>query len=185
MLLGHFKKKANVNGFTLIELLVTLAILAILAAFAWPNFQNVIVSNRITTTTNEFIATVASARMEAMKNKSGAGVCASADGTACDGTWADGWIVWQDSNSNSEFDGDERVLSVSKPNAELMMRNGEDTGVEEMAFAFDPKGRIRDNLQREIVIQPKKCSRGGSYSKKLTVAPIGQVRKENTECEDL
>lgn len=55
------------NGFTLVELMVTVAVLAILSTIAYPSFQSTIRSNRVATTTNELIASLALARSEAIK----------------------------------------------------------------------------------------------------------------------
>jgi type IV fimbrial biogenesis protein FimT len=43
------------NGFTLVELMVTLAVVAILAAIAFPSFQSTIRSNRLASANNEMI----------------------------------------------------------------------------------------------------------------------------------
>ena len=59
------------NGFTLVELMVTVAVLAILSTIAYPSFQSTIRSNRVATTTNELIASLALARSEAIKNTHG------------------------------------------------------------------------------------------------------------------
>lgn len=59
------------NGFTLVELMVTVAVLAILSTIAYPSFQSTIRSNRVATTTNELIASLALARSEAIKNTRG------------------------------------------------------------------------------------------------------------------
>src|SRR5690606_34204013 len=79
-----------------IELLVTVAVVAILLAIAFPNFEGSMRRNRLATTTNELLGSVALARSEAILNTRGAGICASADGLACGGDWDVGWRVWTD-----------------------------------------------------------------------------------------
>lgn len=55
------------RGFTLVELMVTIVVAAILTAIAVPNFRNLILSNRLTTTANEVVDALNIARMEAVK----------------------------------------------------------------------------------------------------------------------
>lgn len=63
------------NGFTLVELMIAVVVLGVLATIAFPSFQSTIRSNRIATTSNDLIASMALARSEAVKNRRGGGVC--------------------------------------------------------------------------------------------------------------
>ena len=92
---------ARKNGFTLIELAVTLTVAGILAAIAMPAYKQFVESGRLTTATNDLIADLTYARIEAMKRGSVTqmGICASADGTSCAAlptTWRSGWVVFID-----------------------------------------------------------------------------------------
>ena len=71
-------QRNNAAGISLIELLVAVAIVAILLAIAFPNFEGSMRRNRLATTTNELLGSVALARSEAIRNTRGAGICASA-----------------------------------------------------------------------------------------------------------
>lgn len=86
------------SGYTLVELLITLAVLAALLAMGLPSFDNSMRSNRVATAANEMLASLSLARTESIKGLGRAGVCASADGTACQtGTdWSGGWLVWRE-----------------------------------------------------------------------------------------
>lgn len=99
--LGSAKKRymkenrlKSVRGFTLIELMITLVIAAIVLTFAIPSFQTVFQNNRLATQANELVTAMNLARSEAIKTGQPVSVCASSNGTACVGTWVQGWRVF-------------------------------------------------------------------------------------------
>lgn len=55
------------KGFTVVELMITLGVIAILTVVAVPSFNSMINSNRLTTASNEIVAALNTARMEAIK----------------------------------------------------------------------------------------------------------------------
>lgn len=82
-------------GFTLIEMMITLAVLAILATIALPNFQSMIRDNRLSSQANEMITALNYARSEAIKRSSNVTLS-----TASASTWHNGWDV-KDNNGNT------------------------------------------------------------------------------------
>lgn len=83
------------GGFTLIELMVTVAVLGVLAALAAPSFNEAILSNKLTSYANNFVASSTLARSEAIKRNVIVKLCRSSDGLTCasSGGWQQGWIV--------------------------------------------------------------------------------------------
>ncbi len=85
------------SGFTLVELMVTIAVLAILLAIGIPAFASLIASNRLTSATNELIASLQTARTEALRRNARVTLCPAApSATACSGAWRDGWMAFVD-----------------------------------------------------------------------------------------
>jgi len=100
------------RGFTLVELLAVLAIAAILAGTAVPPMVGFIRSAKLTSATNDFIASIVMARSEAAKRGARVAMCKSADGQACasSGGWEQGWIVFHDVNGDGSRQAGEQVL---------------------------------------------------------------------------
>ena len=77
------KGSGGAAGFTLIELAVTVAVLAILLAIAFPSFETMINQNRLTAASNEVIAALQHARLEAVRRNGRVAICNSRDGAQC------------------------------------------------------------------------------------------------------
>lgn len=109
------------TGFTLIELMVTISVLAILLAVAVPNFQSFLLNNRLATSTNELVSSLAVARSEAVKRATRVTICKSANlnvanpTCATGATWQNGWIVFVDSGIAGTVDGTDEILRVFQP----------------------------------------------------------------------
>jgi len=103
-------------GLTLVELLVVLAVAAILAQIALPNFSEIIQNNRSATQLNDLQTSLTFARSEAIKRNRSVGICkANASGTACQDSgvnWHAGWLVFEDLDNSGDFDAGETILSV-------------------------------------------------------------------------
>ncbi len=86
------------SGFTLVELMVTVAVLAVVAAIAYPTFTSIINSNRLAGAANDLLGDLQYARSEAIRRNAHIVVCASADESSCTGAAGDwkSWIVMLD-----------------------------------------------------------------------------------------
>ncbi|HQS36679.1 MAG: prepilin-type cleavage/methylation domain-containing protein [Methylotenera sp. 24-45-7] len=81
------------QGFTLVELMTAIAVLSILLSVALPSFENMLLSGRLRSYANELVASAYLARSEAIKTNSVVRLCASSNGTSCDGSWGQGWVI--------------------------------------------------------------------------------------------
>jgi len=174
--------RMRTRGFTLVELMVTIAIVAILAAIAFPNFEASIRSNRIATSTNELIGALTLARSEAMRSPGGAVVCASSDGANCTGSWNQGWIVWMDLNGNRNLDGNDRVIRASQARNRITVT--EKNAVNRIEF--DHRGRVSlsptPSEPLALTVAPTTCPTNAKLRRTITLTVAGQITSTQVDC---
>ena len=146
------------RGFTLVELMVTVAVLAIIAAFAAPSFTRVIEDNRVTTQANDLLTSIALARSEAVKRGATVTISPAAGG------YGAGWQVF--------------VGTAGAPGA--VLRNHEALSQVAMsgahlntAISFDSFGANMAQANRTIELSPPNCTSGDTRKRQLVVNPIG------------
>jgi type IV fimbrial biogenesis protein FimT len=95
-------------GFSLIELMITLSVATILATISLPSFTEIIRTNRLITTADQFEADLLIARREAIKRNTRVLVCpvGTTAGRCGSGTsaWAGGWMVCYDNDFSGDCD---------------------------------------------------------------------------------
>lgn len=130
------------SGFTLVELLITLAIVAIVATQAVPNFRVMVQNNKLIAKKNEFITTLNLARSEAVKRGTRVTVCASTNKTACNSDdWSKGWIVFSDINADTVLDSG---TGGCQSGEDCLLRVGADTGeISLLSNNFTNNGHIQ------------------------------------------
>ncbi|MDQ2078124.1 GspH/FimT family pseudopilin [Marinimicrobium sp. ABcell2] len=173
----------RMRGFTLIELVVTMVVLAIVVAFAIPNFNTMVRDSRSTTLGDDLIAAINYARAEAVKRGGRVSLCASSNGTACIGNWTDGWIVFTDGATS-----DTAALAVTTvlrnweaPNVNASItvtQNGADTNF----FRFTGVGALA--RAGNVVISSKIEGCTGDSARTITVNRGGVARATNADCDD-
>ncbi len=166
------------TGFTLVELMVTIAIVAILAAVAFPSFESSLRSNRVATMTNELLGSFSLARSEAIRSTQPTVMCASANGTSCGTDWNQGWIVFVDTDNSGTVNGAEVVTRYVQAHANMnLTANG---GPSASSVRFDSRGRP-DGI-RAMVLQPSTCPSGETLRREMSLTAVGQVSTTKAAC---
>lgn len=166
MRLMSFKQS---NGFSLLELTVSLGVLGVALMFAFPNFQDTITGQRLTTQTNDTLAAILFAKSEALKRRTTVSVCAMKTGVEnqC-GTnsveWANGWIVFNDLNGDGVVGVDDEILKY-RADYKKTTSAGAITG-----FVFDGEGIADTSGDIEFCYE----SANGNKMRRISMTPAGQ-----------
>jgi type IV fimbrial biogenesis protein FimT len=124
------------RGFSLVELMATTALLALLGAMAMPSLENLINGNRLANASNEMLAFLNEARLEAITRHTRVDLCRSADGEHCSGDAPSpaAWMAYR-----REGDGVE-VVAATRMDARIVLQlNQAATGW----TGYDANGRMR------------------------------------------
>ena len=137
--------RVRVGGFTMIELMVVLSVVAILLVAAVPSFESAVNSNRLAATANEMIASLQTARMEAMRRNRRAVVCFSANAAAaspaCASSNINGWITFIDADRSGGYNGGDTLLRTATFGAPVTVQASAAMGSK---LGFRPDGMAHD-----------------------------------------
>lgn len=179
-------QRNNAAGVSLIELLVTVAIVAILLAVAFPSFDGSMRRNRLATTTNELLGSVALARSEAIRNTRGAGICASADGLTCGSDWNQGWLVWVDGDASAPYGSFDAavddVVRVVNAHPRLVLAAADTAAAAVNTIGFDYRGRPTTYAVTNFSLKPDTCPTGQELLRTLTINVSGQMVNQRGAC---
>ena len=126
------------RGFTMMEMMITLAVVAILAAIAVPNFKFQIEQSRFTSASNDLITALNFARGEALRRSRPVSV------SRVGGSWQSGWAAFIDPARTGVI------------GAQPALREGNAIGSVEVTGApafvlFDSSGRRRSDVASAFV----------------------------------
>jgi type IV fimbrial biogenesis protein FimT len=179
----------RVLGFSLIETLFVLLVLAILCGTAVSSFQSLQVRAQVQAASQAFLSDVLSARTEALRRERRVTLCAAAldsgaratPPTACAASggasaWHQGWLVFEDVNSNGLWDHGEALLQQRARLHASVSATGNATVARYVSFG--PSGRsltLNGAFQAGTITL---CARGASGEDAwlLVVNAVGRSR---------
>lgn len=109
---------------------MTVAIIAIVSVIAVPSFNNLIRGNRLTSSANEMVSMLQTARIAAVSKRSSVSVCPSTDGLTC-GAIGRRWIA---------LSAKEGVLRDSVLNDAVTVKTSANLAAASNKFTFTPNG---------------------------------------------
>ncbi len=184
--------RTSQKGFTLYELMITVLIAGIVLALGIPNLTEFRANARMTSSVNDLHSAFHMARSEAARARQNITICASdnpldAD-SDCGGTFADGWIVFQDTDGDITRDAGEALLrSHDAIPAQISLS----MPAQGQYFSFAPTGLGRGNVTgtpplSTVVLCDKRGNiraiGANSAARVLVVTPLGRatvVREKN------
>ncbi len=150
-------------GFNLVELMVVVIILGIVFAIAFPSFQFVTNSGRVSNPANELLATLQLARMEAIRRGQRTVVCRSENSqdpapvcTTTAGNWG-GWLAFVDLNGNGTFEATDVRLRVNSINPPTIVIASPAVSAGSSRVVFRPDGLARTAAGGLLAAQIRVC----------------------------
>ena len=178
-------KKHSQKGYTLYELLITTLVVGVLLSVGVPSFVSFGQNSRMAASVNDLLGSFHLARSEAARSKNNVTICASADSTtadpSCGGTFADGWIVFQDTSGDAVRNAGEALIRSHPPLPDQITVLSPGQG---NYFTYGPTGQGLG----QVAAQPPttsvvfcddrgnvEASNDNSAARALTVLPIGRA----------
>jgi type IV fimbrial biogenesis protein FimT len=165
-------RRIHLSGFTLIELMVSLAVLGILASLAAPSFSAMIKKYRVNAIREELVASIQTARTEAVRRGRPVVLIQEVDTSVCTETitpgedWNCGWRMVVDADSSGDISTAERgaplkvallptgydVQHTNKGNQIEFGPWGQATGVGQNFVIYNTKDGLSGDATRIICI---------------------------------
>ncbi len=170
---GNFGKSARELGFGLIELVVTIAIAAILLALALPSFREVGMRMNVTENNNNLVGALTTAKSEAVKLGTIAGVVSLSGGS----NWSSGWQVLIDSNNDAALTSADTVIATYPALTNQYTVNTKVTGGADAQVVFSALGNLSAPAT-QVDINVCRPDHNATKSSWIQVKGSGEIRSQ-------
>ncbi len=173
------------RGFNLMELAVTLALAGAIMSLGVPNFIQFRANNLLTSTANDFLAVVLTARTEALKRQGSVSICGSSNPddpeAVCSDSDVTGYIAFADTNGDCLRDDGEDIVR-----AQTEVTPNVQTDADGVCLSFAANGFRQIVPDRATVNRAVFCDERGnelsgigdtdSFARGFEVLPTGRAR---------
>ena len=156
--------------------MVTVALVAILAALAAPNFLPMIERWRITQSVEDLRSSFYYARSESVKHGGSIVLEKSKNTATCklateDQDWGCGWFIFHDLNSNQTWDSNETILQITPAPQDIAMV----LSAKKTSIAFDRFGIPASNQTYGFTLAPLRVGTSSPGTRTLCLLPAGRI----------
>lgn len=164
------------SGFTLLELMITLTLISLVMAIGIPSMRDFIKNDRLVTQINTMVGHLAYARSEAVTRHQTVIICASSNLTSCSSSnWAEGWILFVDTDNNADFSAGEDMLRQH----EALSGGATFTSSVGSVVTYDERGFAPNSIGTFSLCD----DRGTTHMKSISISATGRVRQGgSTSC---
>lgn len=149
----------------MIELVVVIGVTAMLAALAVPSFKSMYDKRSVLAAADLLINDIRLTRAEAIRRTNTVSICSSSNGTSCsaNASWASGWVVFVDSNSDGTLDAGEKLLKAQTAPTNVGSVASTNTANDRKFFTFQPTGWAKA-ADQTFILKPAGMA-AGAYDK--------------------
>lgn len=139
------------TGYSFAEVLVTMGLAAILAVIALPSVQHIILNNKVTTKTNDFIRAQTFARSEAIR----LGGDAVVNVEAIDDKWSKGWqVTCQGSGCEESILATKQFYADEKTGNDNIIVKPYNTAIVVSSIRYNSRGQQPGGLVKFLICTP-------------------------------
>jgi type IV fimbrial biogenesis protein FimT len=162
------------NGFTLIELMTAVGLTGVLLSMAVPAMSMFVSNSRQTSAINDFVSSIHIARGVAITTNARVTICPSAGGADCEtASWNQGWIAFQDPDSDQKVDPGENIIATSGALEGLTLTSSEFG----QFLMYRPNGRVMNVTVNGNSGEFTVCDqRGTDHAKVMIIQLSGRPR---------
>ena len=169
------------KGFTLVELMTAVGLTGLLLSMAVPAMDLFVSNARQTGAINDFVSSIHIARSTAITTNSRVTLCPSATGTDCETVgWTQGWIAFQDADSDQSVDPGETIVSTSGAAEGLTFSSGEFG----LFLMYRPNGRVMNTTVNGNSGEFTICDKRGADSAKVMIIELSGRPKISKKMAD-